>query len=184
MSGAEDSQFPSRVFIGREPEIAELRAGVDAALSGLGRLFLISGEPGIGKTSVAEEISVYARKRGVQVIWGRSGTSWIWKAVSRNTTASSHFSAVEEHSRWPPSGATARVSKTNSRWSDPSRRFRQTTDPNSATPSPTRSWIRVRHRPRVGRRATAGNGKGEAKAASALAMDLSTLRVRSLFVWP
>ena len=46
--------------------------------------------------------------------------SWTWTAVSRITTASFHFSAAERRSPWPPSGATARASKTNSRWSYPS----------------------------------------------------------------
>ena len=31
----------------------------------------------------------------------RSGTSWIWTAVSRNTTASFHFGAAERQSPWP-----------------------------------------------------------------------------------
>ncbi|MCI0344695.1 MAG: serine/threonine protein kinase, partial [Chloroflexi bacterium] len=38
------------VFVGREREMDELRAGLDDALSGRGRLLLLMGEPGIGKT--------------------------------------------------------------------------------------------------------------------------------------
>jgi predicted ATPase len=49
MGRDEDSQFPSDVFVGREAELAELRASVDKALHGIGQLFLISGESGIGK---------------------------------------------------------------------------------------------------------------------------------------
>jgi len=37
-------------FVGRERELSELRAGLDEAIAGRGRLFLISGEPGIGQT--------------------------------------------------------------------------------------------------------------------------------------
>ena len=44
-------------FVGRERELAELRAGLDEVSAGRGRLFLLSGEPGIGKTRLAEEIS-------------------------------------------------------------------------------------------------------------------------------
>ena len=42
------------VFVGREGEMAELRAAADSALSGSGRLVLIAGEPGIGKTRITE----------------------------------------------------------------------------------------------------------------------------------
>ena len=58
-------------FIGRERELAELRAGLDDAIAGRGRLFLISGEPGVGKTRLAEEISSDAAARGMRVLWGR-----------------------------------------------------------------------------------------------------------------
>ncbi|MFN8160767.1 MAG: AAA family ATPase [Solirubrobacterales bacterium] len=59
------------VFVGREPELAELRAAADEALGGRGRLVLLSGEPGIGKTRTAEELATYARLRGANVHWGR-----------------------------------------------------------------------------------------------------------------
>jgi tetratricopeptide (TPR) repeat protein len=58
-------------FVGRERELGELRAGLDDALAGRGRLFLISGEPGIGKTRLGEEISRDAAARGMRVMWGR-----------------------------------------------------------------------------------------------------------------
>ena len=59
------------VFVGREKELAELRDAVDEALGGRGRLVLLVGEPGIGKTRTAEELATYARLRGAQVLWGR-----------------------------------------------------------------------------------------------------------------
>src|SRR5260370_23707213 len=58
-------------FVGRDRELAELRAGLDDASEGRGRLFLLSGEPGIGKTRLAEEISNDASARGMRVVWGR-----------------------------------------------------------------------------------------------------------------
>ena len=61
----------SGVFVGREREMDELRAGLEDALSGRGRLVLLVGEPGIGKTRTAEELATYARLRGAQVLWGR-----------------------------------------------------------------------------------------------------------------
>src|SRR6266436_10358109 len=74
-------------FIGREPELAELRAGLDDAIAGRGRLFLISGEPGIGKTRITNELATGATQRGARVIWGRcwEGTGapayWPWVQI-------------------------------------------------------------------------------------------------------
>lgn len=58
-------------FVGRERELAELQRALEEALAGHGRLVLLSGEPGIGKTRLAEELARAAGPRGVQVLWGR-----------------------------------------------------------------------------------------------------------------
>jgi predicted ATPase len=72
----EDALAPERspaapTFVGRARELAELRRGVDEAIRGQGRLFLLAGEPGIGKTRLADELAREAAARGVQVVWGR-----------------------------------------------------------------------------------------------------------------
>jgi DNA-binding SARP family transcriptional activator len=60
---------PSRgVFVGRERELGELLAGLDAVFVGHGRLFLLVGEPGIGKSRLAEELIAHARARGARVL--------------------------------------------------------------------------------------------------------------------
>src|SRR6266516_2781422 len=59
------------VFVGRERELRELEAGLEDALSGRGRLFLIGGEPGIGKSRLADELATLAKERGARVLWGR-----------------------------------------------------------------------------------------------------------------
>ena len=59
------------VFVGREKEMDELRAGLEDALSGRGRLLMLVGEPGIGKTRTSEEFATYAGLRNAQVLWGR-----------------------------------------------------------------------------------------------------------------
>src|SRR5262245_37463393 len=52
-------------FVGRAREMDALRAHLEEALSGQGRLVLLAGEPGIGKTRTAEELTTYARLRGM-----------------------------------------------------------------------------------------------------------------------
>jgi class 3 adenylate cyclase len=59
-------------FVGRQQEMDQLKAALDAALSGRGGLVMLVGEPGIGKTRLAEEFAVHARLRGAQVLSGRS----------------------------------------------------------------------------------------------------------------
>ena len=60
------------VFVGRHREMGELKACLEDALSGRGRLVTLVGEPGIGKTRTAQELATYAGLRGAQVLWGRS----------------------------------------------------------------------------------------------------------------
>ena len=60
-------------FVGRERELAELRAGLDEVSAGHGRLFLLSGEPGVGKTRLAEEVSNDATARRMRVVWADAG---------------------------------------------------------------------------------------------------------------
>jgi tetratricopeptide (TPR) repeat protein len=58
-------------LVGRDGELAELLAGLDDAACGSGRLFLLAGNPGIGKSRLAGEAAARARDRGFKVVWGR-----------------------------------------------------------------------------------------------------------------
>ncbi len=69
-AGALDS-WAGGAFEGRQREMGELEAALEAALSGRGRLVMLVGEPGIGKTRTALELATYAGLRGAQVLWGR-----------------------------------------------------------------------------------------------------------------
>src|SRR5262245_66256636 len=60
-------------LVGRDGELAELLAGLDDAACGTGRLFLLAGDPGIGKSRLAGEAAARARDRGVTVAWGGCG---------------------------------------------------------------------------------------------------------------
>ncbi len=79
----------ARPFVGREAELAALRAALASAQQGRGRLVLLTGEPGIGKTRTAEEAARIAREQGLRVHWGRciegeaAPTYWPWVQVLR-----------------------------------------------------------------------------------------------------
>ena len=76
-------------FVGRQRELTELRAGLSDATAGHGHLFLLSGEPGIGKTRLADEFGRAAVAPGVHVAWGRcwegggAPAYWPWIQVLR-----------------------------------------------------------------------------------------------------
>lgn len=65
------SVFGPGPFVGRERELDELLRGLDEALAGEGRLFLISGEPGIGKSRLVDQLTRRAREHGAKVLVGR-----------------------------------------------------------------------------------------------------------------
>jgi tetratricopeptide (TPR) repeat protein len=69
-AASHDSQFRQTDFVGRYREMAELRAGIERVLSGDAQLFLLTGEPGIGKTRIATEIAREGGLRGMRVAWG------------------------------------------------------------------------------------------------------------------
>src|SRR5262245_24698507 len=65
-------------FVGRERELSELSNALDGALATRGALFLVVGEPGIGKTRLAGELTARAAARGISALWGRC-----WEAEAR-----------------------------------------------------------------------------------------------------
>jgi DNA-binding SARP family transcriptional activator len=77
-------------FVGRGRELGELTAGLEDAFAGRGRLFLVAGEPGIGKSRLAEELAATARARGAEVLVGRCWEAggapayWPWVQALRS----------------------------------------------------------------------------------------------------
>ena len=60
-------------FVGRERELAELVGALDDALAGRGRMVLVAGEPGIGKSRLADELVAQARTSGARWWWAAAG---------------------------------------------------------------------------------------------------------------
>jgi hypothetical protein len=74
-------------LLGRGDELAELEDALDRALRGEGGLCLLVGEPGIGKTRLAEELVQRAQTRGAEAVWGRcwdgggAPAYWPWTQI-------------------------------------------------------------------------------------------------------
>lgn len=62
--------FDNATLVGRDREIGQLRASLDAMLAGRGHLVLVSGEAGIGKTVLVEDLALEAAHNGVVVLTG------------------------------------------------------------------------------------------------------------------
>ena len=64
--------------------MSQLMAALDDAMSGQGRLVMLVGEPGIGKTRTARELAAHAERQGAQVLWGwcyedeGAPSYWLW----------------------------------------------------------------------------------------------------------
>jgi predicted ATPase len=78
-------------FVGRGAELGVLWAHLGAAESGSGRVVLVEGEPGVGKTRLAEEVAAGAAAQGFLSLWGccvegeGAPALWPWTQVLRAT---------------------------------------------------------------------------------------------------
>ncbi|MFN7951434.1 MAG: AAA family ATPase [bacterium] len=80
--------------VGRSRELAQLAHALDAAARGVGSFWLLSGEAGIGKSRLLEEVASLAEQRRARVLWGRCWEAggapafWPWIQVLRVMVAS------------------------------------------------------------------------------------------------
>ena len=76
-------------LVGRGRELAQLDASLQNAFAGRGGLVLLTGEPGIGKTTLAREFVEHAAERGAAWAWGScwdgggAPAYWPWVQVGR-----------------------------------------------------------------------------------------------------
>ncbi len=79
----------SRPIVGRLVESEDLVALLDNAVAGAGGVAMLSGDPGIGKTTLARELSTLAEQRGIPAVWGVGSSAeaarpyWHWIQVVR-----------------------------------------------------------------------------------------------------
>jgi DNA-binding CsgD family transcriptional regulator len=78
---------PRGGFISRQPELSVLRRALEEAQRRHGQIVLVSGEAGIGKTRLAQELAAIAASGTVNVLWGRcfqgetSPSYWPWAQI-------------------------------------------------------------------------------------------------------
>jgi eukaryotic-like serine/threonine-protein kinase len=86
---AAESSEPGRPFVGRLLELRELSTVLVEASTRRGRLFMVTGEPGIGKTRLMEEFAGLLADQGWRVLTGRCWENggapayWPWIQVVR-----------------------------------------------------------------------------------------------------
>src|SRR6266536_1253133 len=80
-------QEPADVLVGRARELTAIATAMTAARRGRARVGHLVGEPGIGKTALAEHAAVLASEQGWMVAWGRAWAAdaappyWLWQQV-------------------------------------------------------------------------------------------------------
>jgi predicted ATPase len=62
--------LPRPSFVGREAELGQVQTAFEAAAAGQGSLVAVLGEPGIGKTSLCDQLAGYAASQGGRVLVG------------------------------------------------------------------------------------------------------------------
>lgn len=77
------------MLVGRTAELAALHEGIEGAIAGHASLLLVSGEAGMGKTRLVEEVIAHAESRHLRVLTGRCWEAvdapayWPWTQVLR-----------------------------------------------------------------------------------------------------
>jgi DNA-binding SARP family transcriptional activator len=100
---AHAADSPAAGLIGRERELAMITTVLERALSGTGALVLVAGEPGIGKSRLAEVLAAGADERGARVAVGRSWEAggappfWPWVQALRSYLRDAEPGALREH---------------------------------------------------------------------------------------
>lgn len=89
------------ILVGRASELAQVAAAVERMVAGKGALLLVSGEAGIGKTTIADAFASESARAGAAVAWGRCWEAggapayWPWIQVFRSLGIESPFETTQ-----------------------------------------------------------------------------------------
>jgi tetratricopeptide (TPR) repeat protein len=89
-------------LVGRQRELEQLDAALDVALVGRGRLVVLTGEPGIGKTALAGAFVERAAARGASWVWGTcwdgggAPAYWPWVQIVRSLARAEDVATLGE----------------------------------------------------------------------------------------
>jgi ActR/RegA family two-component response regulator/tetratricopeptide (TPR) repeat protein len=90
------------VFVGRDAELRFLLDHLAHAGAGQGRVVLLAGDDGIGKTTLALEFAQVARAQGALVLWGRCDEThgapayWPWTEILRGYVSVTDATIVQD----------------------------------------------------------------------------------------
>ena len=91
--------LPADIFVGRQAELDRLLEALESARRGRGRLVLLSGEPGIGKTRTVAELG---GRTPIRLLWGRCHETagappyWPWTQVLRGPLSDPDLAALRD----------------------------------------------------------------------------------------
>lgn len=100
-------------FVRREEEMSRLLSIHETVTAGESALVLLSGEPGVGKTSIASEVAAWVHERGGIVLYGRCDEELAiayqpFREAIQGWFETSEWDEVEETlTRWPQLGRIA-----------------------------------------------------------------------------
>ena len=81
---------PDSNIVGRESELAVLSSALRSLEGGRGQVLLLSGEPGIGKSTLVHSLADQARNDKLAVYWGfaweggGAPSYWPWTQIPRS----------------------------------------------------------------------------------------------------
>jgi tetratricopeptide (TPR) repeat protein len=90
-------------FVGRDAEMGLLCQALEESVAGSGRVVLLTGEPGIGKTRTAHELAVLAGRMGAAVLVGRGHDGdgapayWPWAQIVTACVRATDERALRSH---------------------------------------------------------------------------------------
>ncbi len=128
--------YPGRMLrrgdlVGRADELTMLADSLVATRGGTGGLVLVTGEPGIGKTRLAQELAELADRQGIAAVWGRcredggAPAYFPWVQIVKRVAEKTGLAADELDQRWPEIASLVRTTPSMTAPAvDPAERFR------------------------------------------------------------